>query len=192
MHKDKHIIAVIPARGGSKRLKYKNIYQVLGKPMLAWAIDACKGSQHIDEIYVASEDIKILTVAETHGAKLIKRPSELSEDHVFKMVPIRHAVQDILDNPQEKNPDVVIIVQANSPEIKTNDLDGAIQKLFEHNRQEIFSVDNNLNQNASFRVITREGVFQKELSTNCGVYITNEYDVHTKEDVEEVEKRIKK
>ncbi|MFA6427533.1 MAG: acylneuraminate cytidylyltransferase family protein [Candidatus Magasanikbacteria bacterium] len=186
-----HIIAVIPARGGSKRLEHKNIYPVCGKPMLGWVIEACSKSRYIKEVFVTSEDKKILNVAVEFGAKSIVRPDELAQDHVFKMVPIRHAVQTITDDLEEKKPDIVVVVQPNSPLIRTKNLDNAIEKLIIYKKQEIFSVDKNLNQNAAFRILTREAVFQQELSTNCGVYITDDYDIHTAEDVEKVEGMMK-
>ncbi len=190
MIKDKYVVAIIPARGGSKRLKHKNIYPVLGKPMLAWGVDACKDSQYIDEVYVSSEDPEILTVAEQVGAVPLDRPQELAEDHVYKMHPVVHAAQAILDNSAFRNPDIVVVAQANSPELSSDNLDGAIEKLVNFQKQEIFSVDKELNQNAAFRVFEIDGVFQKDLSTNCGVYITDDYDIHTKEDVDIVEKRM--
>jgi len=191
MYHEKHIVVIIPARGGSKRLKRKNIYPVHGKPMVGWAIDATKNSSLIDRTYVTSEDPEILTVSETFGASSIVRPPALAEDHVFKMVPIRHAVEWIEAQGDNQNPDIVVILQANSPEVETRHLENAIKKLVDDGKQEIFSVDKNLNQNAAFRVMTRDCVFQRELSTNCGVYITDEYDVHTKEDVDIVEQRMK-
>src|SRR3989339_113347 len=181
--KDKHVVAIIPARGGSKRLKDKNIYPVLGKPLLGWGIESCCNSKYIKDVYVTSDSEKILDVAKEYGAKSIVRPPELAEDKVFKMHAVIHAVETILNDPQEKKPDIIVVVQANSPGVMAVDLDRAIEKLFNYSKQEIFSVDNNLNQNAAFRILTREAVFQRDLSTNCGVVETRDYDIHTLEDV---------
>ena len=57
------IIAIIPARGGSKRLKKKNIFILKGKPLIAYAIGACKNSKNIDDIYVSSDDDEILSIS---------------------------------------------------------------------------------------------------------------------------------
>lgn len=191
MIQDKRVVVVIPARGGSKRLKHKNIYPVLGKPMLVWGVSAAKRSKYIDDVFVSSEDAEILSVAEKSGAIPLERPVELAQDHVFKMHAITQAVQKILDSEEFQKPDIVVVLQANSPEVKTEDLDAAIEKLIRFNRQEIFSVDSNLNQNAAFRILTREAVFQKDLSTNCGVYVAEYEDIHTEEDVRKVEERMK-
>lgn len=185
----KYVVAVIPARGGSKRLKKKNIYPLAGKPMLAWSVEACKRSRYIDEVYVSSEDQEILDTAKKAGAVPLLRPAELAGDKVFKMHAVIDAVQKILDTPEFKKPDIVAVVQANSPEMQAKYLDGAIEKLVNDKKQEIFSVDSKLNQNAAFRILTREAVFQRDLSTTCGVYIADIFDVHTAADVAEVEER---
>jgi len=75
-------IAIIPARGGSKRLKRKNIYPVFDKPMIAWSIEACQRSQFIDEVLVSTEDDEIATVAASFGAQVIKRPNDLADDQI--------------------------------------------------------------------------------------------------------------
>ena len=74
------------------------------------------------------------------------------------------------------------------PEIKPEHLDGAIDTLIKYNKDEVFSVDENLMQNAAFRIFKGDYVFQKDLSTNVGVYKCDLMDVHTIEDVNELEK----
>ena len=179
----------MPARGGSKRLKNKNIYPIWGEPMLSWGVRACQKSKYIDKVFVSSESEEILEVAKQYGAEPLKRPEELAGDKVFKMHAVSHAVKTVAEDNRYTKPDIIVCLQPNSPQIKTADIDGAIEKLLKYNRQEIFSVDQNLNQNAAFRVLTFEAVFQKDLSTNCGVYIAENEDIHTVEDVERLEKQ---
>jgi N-acylneuraminate cytidylyltransferase len=174
------IVAIIPARGGSKRLHRKNIYPVCGTPMIFWPIDACKNSKYIDSVYVSSEDNEILEIAESFGANKIRRPAELSGDLVYKQEVIVHATTEIM---KSGSLDVVISLQANSPQVKAEDLDAAIEKFMKFERDEIFSVDKNLMQNAAFRIMKADYVFQKTLSTNCGVFVTDYIDIHTLEDV---------
>lgn len=176
------VYAVIPARGGSKRLPRKNVQLVWGKPMLYWAIRACNGSAYISETYVSTEDDEIAALAETFGAKVIRRPSELAGDNVFKQDVIVHAAETF-----EIHPDVVVSVQANSPEMCSLDLDAAISKLWDNDRNEIFSVGPDLLQNAAFRVMKFDTVFQKALSTRSGVLVTSYVDVHTQTDIQELE-----
>ena len=172
------IAAIIPARGGSTRLKRKNIHPVWGKPMLSWSIRACQASKHISDIYVSTEDEEILKVAEEYGAKAIERPPELADNLTFKQYAIIQAVKNLT-----YRPDYVISIQANSPEMSAVDLDKAIEKIIEHDRSEIFSVNPELIQNAAFRVMKYDYVFQETISTRSGVYVTDYVDVHSIEDV---------
>ena len=64
------LIAIIPARGGSKRLKNKNIYPLLGKPLIAYSIEACLKSKHVSEVFVSTEDQAIADVSINYGAKI--------------------------------------------------------------------------------------------------------------------------
>ena len=80
-------------------------------------------------------------------------------------------------------------MQANSPTLTSSQLDKGISSLLEYNKDEIFSVDSNLMQNAAFRIFKGKYVFQKDLSTNCGVVIAEAYDVHTLEDIKNLENK---
>ena len=191
MTADKKVIAIIPARGGSKRLPRKNIYEIWGKPMLYWAIKACQGSKYKIEPWVSTEDEEIEKVAQSFGAKIHKRDPRLSEDHVYKQEAIRAAAKYISEQSPEE-PDIVISLQANSPEIKSGMLDNAIEKFLRYDRNELFSVDFELIQNAAFRIMKYDYVYQKDLSTKCGVYMCSLRDVHTIEDIEYLEERRKK
>ena len=189
MFKDKKIYVIIPARGGSKRLTRKNIYPVCGKPMIYWAIMASKNSKYIDKCFVSSEDGEILRIAKEVGANILTRPAHLSEDHVYKQEAIIDATNQVISS--NLNPDIVISLQANSPQINSDDLDDAIEKFIKFDRNELLSVDKNLIQNAAFRIMKKDYVFQKTLSTKCGVFVTDYLDVHTLEDVIKVEHLIK-
>lgn len=187
---NKKILAIIPARGGSKRLKRKNIRLINNKPMISYAIDACKKSKYNIECYVSSEDKEICNISEKLGAKIHKRNKSLADDFTFKQDVIVDALNYFVS--KNKKPDIVISLQANSPEIKSSHLDEAISIFLGRNRKEIFSVDNDLMQNGAFRIMDCDYVYQKSLSTYCGVFICDLIDVHTEEDLREVTKRILK
>jgi CMP-N-acetylneuraminic acid synthetase len=86
---------VIPARGGSRRLRRKNLAQLLGKPLLAYAIEAAEESQVFDQVCVSSEDEEILEVAQHYGADLaLKRPPELAAD----TAQVRHVCAYLLEH----------------------------------------------------------------------------------------------
>ena len=184
------IIAIIPARGGSKRLPHKNIFLFKGKPLLAYAIDACKKSKYIDAIYVSSDDNEILKVAVQYGAIPLKRPAKLSDDRTPKMLAVRNAVKNSKLLVGGK-PDMVIVPQANSPQLKSTDMDRGFEMMFKHNLWEVMSADKNGVQNAAFRIIRMEHIFNDFLSAHCGfAVVPGCIDVHTLEDIKKLEKKI--
>lgn len=87
-------VAIIPARGGSKRIPRKNVRNFAGKPMIAWSIEAAKISGLFDRIIVTTDDSEIQRISLEHGAEVpFGRPPELSDDHTATLPVIRHAVQ---------------------------------------------------------------------------------------------------
>ena len=180
------VIAIIPAKGNSRRLPYKNVVPVNGKPMLYWAIKACKESKYNIEPWVSTEDENVKSIALKYGAKIHDRDSELSGPNVYKQAVIRSATEHVIETCYK--PDLVISLQPNSPQIKSEHIDLGIDTLLENDKSEIFSVDKNLMQNAAFRIMKTDYVFQRDLSTYCGVVVCDLIDVHTKSDVEEIEK----
>ncbi len=87
-------VAVIPARGGSKRIPRKNIKPFAGKPMIAWSIEAALASGCFDRVIVSTDDEEIATVASEWGAEVpFRRPAELSDDHTGTIPVIAHAIE---------------------------------------------------------------------------------------------------
>ena len=74
------IIALIPARGGSKGIPRKNIIDVGGKPLVAWSIEASLNSKYVTKTVVSSEDKEILDISKKFGAVIVKRPRQYSTD----------------------------------------------------------------------------------------------------------------
>jgi|SRR5690625_5161498 len=94
-------VAIIPARGGSKRIPQKNIKKFCGKPIIAWPIEAAKASGCFDLIVVSTDDDRIATVARNCGASVpFERPAELSDDFTGTSPVMRHAVNWIAKNVQ--------------------------------------------------------------------------------------------
>ncbi len=121
-------LAVIPARGGSKRLKRKNIKLFNGKPLIAWSIYAAKNSSYIDEVVVSTEDIEIASIALSFGATVpYLRPIALSKDNVDSTKP----VLEILNNYKEYSQ--IVLLQPTSPLRTPLDIDECI-KLSVYNR----------------------------------------------------------
>jgi len=180
-----YCIAIIPAKGNSSRLKNKNIRDIWGKPMIYWSIMECKKSLFIKDVYVTSESKKLLKLAKKYGAKTILRSAKLSKPNVYKIEPVRDAINQIKEKNKIK---IVSIVQANSPNISYTDIDNSLIKMIKFKLNEVMSVDSNLNQNAAIRTLKVSSIFQNSLSVHFGVIKTNIYDIHTLKDLKFVEK----
>jgi pseudaminic acid cytidylyltransferase len=121
-------IAVIPARGGSKRIPRKNIKSFNCKPMIAWSIEAAKASGLFDRIIVSTDDAEIAEVAKQWGADVpFMRPEALSNDHAGTTPVIAHATQWALD--QGMDVEAVCCIYATAPFVQVNDLKEGWQAL---------------------------------------------------------------
>jgi pseudaminic acid cytidylyltransferase len=117
-------MAVIPARGGSKRIPRKNIKEFCGKPMIAWSIEAAKASGLFSQVIVSTDDAEIADVARQFGAESpFVRPAELSNDHAGTTEVIAHAAQWALD--QGNDVEAVCCIYATAPFIQVDDLRNA-------------------------------------------------------------------
>ena len=181
----KNVIAIIPAKGHSKRLENKNIYPIKKKPMIYWVIKSASKSKYIKNVYVSSEDMNILNIAKKNKAKVIKRPKILSQKNVYKMDVIVHAFNKIKKN---SNPTLVCSIQANSPDLKTKDIDAAIEHLVKNNLNEVITTNRKKIQNSALRVMKVTSVYQRTLSTNVGFYQCEATDIHTIRDIKKINK----
>lgn len=185
------IVAIIPARGGSKRLPRKNVKKIHGKPMIQWAIDACKKSKYIGMISVSSEDEEILQIANKSHVNTIRRPKKLAEDHVWTQEVLKHAVEHIRATTSE-DVSVIVRVQANSPQVTCEKIDSCIEKLIKNNLWEVFTVDSEGLEDGAIHIMKAECVYQEALSVYKGVVQTNYIDIHTEEDFQKVKKILEK
>ena len=120
----KSVLAIIPARGGSKGVPRKNIREVGGKPLIAWTIEEAKKSKYIDRLILSSENDEIIAVARQWGCEVpFVRPSELARDDTPGIEPVLHAIEAI----PEKY-DYVVVLQPTSPLRKAGDIDGCIER----------------------------------------------------------------
>jgi CMP-N,N'-diacetyllegionaminic acid synthase len=131
MKNDPKVLAVIPARGGSKRLPRKNITNVAGHPMVAYTIMAARCASKITDWLVSTEDEEILTIAEEYGAPIpFKRPKELATDEVRNIEVTLHALE-WMEAKQKCKYDIIVLLQPTSPIRSSDHIDQAIQKLWE-------------------------------------------------------------
>lgn len=134
----KRIVAIIPARGGSKGIPGKNLLSFCGKPLLAWSIKQALASKYINEIYVSSDDKRILAQAKRSGADPIKRPAALATDTASSEAALVHALGTIETKPGRKI-DLVVFLQVTSPLRTSADLDQAIETLLSEKADSLFS-----------------------------------------------------
>lgn len=122
-------IAVIPARGGSKRIPRKNIRAFGGKPMIAWSIEAALLSRLFDRVIVTTDDHEISEVARAHGAETpFVRPAELSDDYAGTTEVVAHSIRFL--EASGVNVDSVCCIYATAPFIRAEDLEQAA-RIFE-------------------------------------------------------------
>lgn len=132
-------IAVIPARGGSKRIPRKNIKNFCGKPIIAWSIEAAFESDLFDRVVVSTDDGEIAEVARHYRAEVpFIRPADLSDDHTGTAATISHAIEWYRDHGQM--PDIVCCIYATAPFISAADLAQGLRTLTETGSDFAFSV----------------------------------------------------
>lgn len=138
MSQAQRILALIPARGGSKGIPRKNIQSLGGKPLLAYSIEAALKTPSIDRVVVSTDDDDIGAVARQYGAEVIWRPAEISGDSASSESALLHA----LDHLQDLNgyqPDLVVFLQATSPIRQPHDVQNAIDHLLQEDADSLFS-----------------------------------------------------
>lgn len=130
MINNKKIIAIIPARGGSKGLPGKNILELCGKPLIAWTIENVLHSKYIDKFVVSTEDKEIAEISMEYGAQVVERPEELARDDS----PTIDAIMHVINWFESRNEyfDIIILLEPTSPLRKENDLDNAVELFIEN------------------------------------------------------------
>ena len=124
------ILAIIPARGGSKGIPHKNIVPVVGKPLIEYSIEAVKGTKLVTRLVVSTDSSEIAEVAINAGAEVVKRPASISGDTASSESALLH----VLETLQKKDgyiPDILVLLQCTSPLTLAEDIDGTIRKLLD-------------------------------------------------------------
>ncbi len=133
----KKIIAIIPARSGSKRLKFKNIRIFNGKPLFIWSMLSAQKSKYIDQIYLSTDSKKINEIAKKNGFRINKlRAKKLARDKARSS----DLISDILYKVKKKF-DFFILLQPTSPLRRIRDIDFAIKKLINKKNNSLISVN---------------------------------------------------
>lgn len=118
------IVAIIPARGGSKGIPGKNIKQCAGKPLIAWTIESAKQCKMLNRVIVSTDDKKIAEVAKEYGAEVVDRPAELATDTATTMSALQHVLESV-------EADIVVLLQCTSPVRKQGLIDYCVNRFIE-------------------------------------------------------------
>jgi CMP-N,N'-diacetyllegionaminic acid synthase len=136
MIQDKSVLAIIPARGGSKGIARKNIRVVAGKPLIAWTIEEAIKSRFIDRVIVSSDDREIIEISRELGADVpFVRPQEMAKDDTPTITPIVDLLNRLSDSY-----DYSVLLQPTSPLRTVQDIDECIQICFNENAKACVSV----------------------------------------------------
>lgn len=135
----KKVLAIVPARGGSKGIKGKNIYPVNGKPLIWYTLSEAQKSKYIDRIIVSTDSREIADVAEQYGVSVpFLRPAELALDHsksIDALISVIHTLED-----QGETYPIVMLLQPTSPLRIVDDIDGALEQFIARGEQGLASV----------------------------------------------------
>jgi N-acylneuraminate cytidylyltransferase len=122
------VLAVIPARGGSKGIRRKNVRRLCGQPLIGWTIQAARAAQHVDRVVVSTDDPEIAAVARRYEAEVVWRPAEISGDLASSEDALLHTLQH-LRSTEQYAPDLLVFLQCTSPLTHAEDIDGVVQAL---------------------------------------------------------------
>ena len=124
------VVAVIPARGGSKGLPGKNLARVGGRPLVERAVRACRAAERVDLVVVSTDSDEIAAVARAAGARVVARPPSLAGDTASSESALLHTL-DVLaaEHPGAEEPEVTVLVQCTSPFIDGSDVDAAVKQV---------------------------------------------------------------
>ncbi len=133
---DGKLLAIITARGGSKRLPRKNVLDLHGKPMIAWSIQAGLQSKYVDRVVVTTDDEEIADVSRRYGASVpFMRPDDLSSDDAASLDVVRHTVKSLGESYK-----YIILLQPTSPLRESKHIDGAVEFLMQKNADGVIGV----------------------------------------------------
>jgi CMP-N,N'-diacetyllegionaminic acid synthase len=132
---NKSIVAIIPAKGNSQRVKNKNLKLFLKKPLIEWTIKSALESKYISKVCVTSENKKILNFTKKFPINSILRPKKLANAYIMPDEAVKHAYLKI-----NESFDYIIMLQPTSPLRTSTDIDNAIEKIFFTKSDSLLSV----------------------------------------------------
>ncbi len=134
------VVAIIPARGGSKSIPRKNIKMLGGKPLIAYSIETALESEMVDRVIVSTDDSEIAEVAKKYGAEVpFIRPKELAQDNTPMLPVLQHAIK-FLEGKEKLKVDYIVLLDPTTPFRTVEDMDACIKKIKETNADSVDSV----------------------------------------------------
>ena len=132
------VLAVVPARGGSKRVPRKNIRLLNGEPLIAYTLKTALKVDAIDALVVSTDDDEIADIVGNYGVRVIRRPSDLASDSATTEVALLHVLDVLAENNEYF--DVILVLEPTSPLRSVNTIERAISMLAERNTESVLAV----------------------------------------------------
>jgi CMP-N,N'-diacetyllegionaminic acid synthase len=139
MINEKEVLVIIPARGGSKGVKRKNIRLVNGKPLIYYAISESKKSKYIDRIIVSTDNLEIKQISKSFGAEVIDRPKSISRSKSTIIDMIKHTLKTLKKDGY--NPDIILLIPPTSPLRTVDIIDKSIETLLNNHCDTVLTVN---------------------------------------------------
>lgn len=159
------ILALIPARGGSKEIKDKNITLLHNSPLISYSITAALDSKYIDDVVVTTDSERIAQVAVLYGAEVpFMRPKELAGDHSTTLDAVIHAIETLKEI--GRTYDVLMLLQPTQPLRTAKDIDLSLERFIEQGRRALVSVSKVSDHPLLIRSIDEEGKLIKMLNVS--------------------------
>ena len=133
-----NVLAIIPARGGSKGIPKKNLLPLAGRPLLEYTLDQVLAVPAVSRVVVSTDDGEISQLAEACGAEVVRRPAALSDDRASSESALLHCLDHLKDG-EDYDPDVVVFLQATSPLRSPRHIEEAISVFERENADSLFS-----------------------------------------------------
>jgi len=160
------MIAIIPARGGSKGLPGKNIKMLNGKPLIAYAIEAAQKSKYIDYVFVSTDSEEITEIAKQYGAQVpYLRPAELASDTALAVDNYIYNVNR-LENDLGRTIDAFVVLQPTSPLRTSEDVDGAIELFMQKEADSVISYTPEAHPVRWHKYLSEDGRFENIFDDN--------------------------
>lgn len=164
----KHILAVIPARGGSKGIKNKNIINLAGKPLIAYSIEAALLSRYIDSTVVTTDSREIAATAKIFGARVpFLRPEELASDNSKTIDAVVHTVHSLRESGEEY--ELLVLLQPTQPLRTAEDIDAALELMEKNNWDDIVGVCKQEHSPLLIRELVQDGELKNILDQGSSV-----------------------